>query len=485
MISPTNSKILAIVFASSVALALTTDKVLIFLLATLCLVTLIQFLVQLILFKNKPVQEKDLATGEFHPMISVHIPICNEPPELVCETILSVVKQDYENFEVIVLDNNTSNPNLWEPVASYCNNFPNVQFIHRAKLEGFKAGALNLCRRLTSKKAEYIFTVDADYILNESCLSHAIRQAAKHSEVGLIQFPQAYWNVSDRTIGMEEEYKHYFSIYSEGSNKKNAVLGTGTLSLISISALDQIGGWPQTSITEDAQLGIQLQLNGIKTVYVNNCVGRGIMPLQLKDIRKQRLRWVFGNFQTLISTIKLLRSGATVPRESCLQLLAWINLCGLPIVILFAHSTLSALYLVEFSPLVAILSLTVFLQHFLFKFALFLKSTGFKIKTSFLALFTHLAMFEEGAFGWWEALVGAKKPFLRTNKFGGNHTMAGLPMLLPSLFFLCSACLFFLDQTHAGLVSILIAITFLLSGIFTSSQISHARQVFESKKIEL
>ena len=43
----------------------------------------------------------------YQPMVSIHIPAYNEPPEILLETIKSVEAQDYPNFEVIILDNNT------------------------------------------------------------------------------------------------------------------------------------------------------------------------------------------------------------------------------------------------------------------------------------------------------------------------------------------------------------------------------------------
>jgi cellulose synthase/poly-beta-1,6-N-acetylglucosamine synthase-like glycosyltransferase len=57
----------------------------------------------------------------YQPMVSVHIPAYNEPPEILIATINAVEEMDYPNFEIVVLDNNTPDEAVWGPVAEYCN----------------------------------------------------------------------------------------------------------------------------------------------------------------------------------------------------------------------------------------------------------------------------------------------------------------------------------------------------------------------------
>ncbi|OYV42898.1 MAG: glycosyl transferase, partial [Acidocella sp. 20-57-95] len=54
------------------------------------------------------------------PKVSIHLPICNEPPQMVRLTLDALANLDYENFEVLVIDNNTMDPHIWEPVAEHC-----------------------------------------------------------------------------------------------------------------------------------------------------------------------------------------------------------------------------------------------------------------------------------------------------------------------------------------------------------------------------
>ncbi len=54
------------------------------------------------------------------PKVSIHVAICNEPPHMVRRTLDALAALDYPDFEVLVIDNNTTNPTLWEPVAEHC-----------------------------------------------------------------------------------------------------------------------------------------------------------------------------------------------------------------------------------------------------------------------------------------------------------------------------------------------------------------------------
>ena len=57
---------------------------------------------------------------------------------------------DYPDFEVIVIDNNTTDPALWRPVAEHCARLgARFRFFHLGIWPGFKAGALNFALRET------------------------------------------------------------------------------------------------------------------------------------------------------------------------------------------------------------------------------------------------------------------------------------------------------------------------------------------------
>ena len=47
------------------------------------------------------------------PMVSLHVPAHNEPPDMVIQTLRSLLRLDYPRYEVILIDDNTDDENLW------------------------------------------------------------------------------------------------------------------------------------------------------------------------------------------------------------------------------------------------------------------------------------------------------------------------------------------------------------------------------------
>ena len=64
----------------------------------------------------KPVEVSEDAL----PMVSVHVPAYNEPPDMMIETLDALAQLDYPRYEVIVIDNNTRDPAVWQPVRDHC-----------------------------------------------------------------------------------------------------------------------------------------------------------------------------------------------------------------------------------------------------------------------------------------------------------------------------------------------------------------------------
>ncbi len=61
-----------------------------------------------------------LAPEAFAPKVSIHVPACCEPPEMLCATLDAVAKLDYPNVECVVIINNTPDPAFWRPVEEHC-----------------------------------------------------------------------------------------------------------------------------------------------------------------------------------------------------------------------------------------------------------------------------------------------------------------------------------------------------------------------------
>ena len=234
--------------------------------------------------------------GTALPKVSIHVPVCNEPPEMVRQTLDALSRLDYPDFEVLVIDNNTADPALWEPVAQHCARLgPRFRFFHLGSWPGFKAGALNFAFGETAPDAEIIGIIDSDYVVAPDWLRSMVPAFADPA-VGFTQSPQDYRDLDGLLFKrlMFWEYAGFFRIGMVTRNERNAIIQHGTMTLIRRAAIARAGGWAEWCITEDSELGLRLMHAGWKSVYAEESFGRGLMPDDFAAYRKQRRRWAYG-----------------------------------------------------------------------------------------------------------------------------------------------------------------------------------------------
>jgi cellulose synthase/poly-beta-1,6-N-acetylglucosamine synthase-like glycosyltransferase len=234
------------------------------------------------------------------PMVSLHVPAHNEPPEMVIETLRSLLRLDYPRYEIILIDDNTDDEALWRPVEAWCERH-GVKFAHLDNWPGYKSGALNYAlRRLTSPEADVIGVVDSDYQIEPGFLRRCAPPFAD-PWIGFVQSPQDYrdWTQARYYRRLYYSYKYFFAVSQPSRNEHDGAIFAGTMGLIRRVALDELGGWDEWCITEDAELSLRLLQAGWSGLHVDQSWGRGIMPLTFEALKGQRYRWCFGGIQLL------------------------------------------------------------------------------------------------------------------------------------------------------------------------------------------
>jgi cellulose synthase/poly-beta-1,6-N-acetylglucosamine synthase-like glycosyltransferase len=234
------------------------------------------------------------------PMISLHVPAHNEPPDMVIETLRSLLSLDYPRYEIILIDDNTDDESLWRPVQTWCHQH-GLKFAHLDDWPGYKSGALNYAlRRLTSPQAELIGVVDSDYQIEPGFLRRCA-PAFADPWIGFVQSPQNYrdWAFSQYYRRLYYSYAYFFAVSQPSRNEHDGAIFAGTMGLIRRVALDALGGWDEWCITEDAELSLRLLRAGWSGQHVDESFGHGIMPLTFEALKGQRYRWCFGGIQLL------------------------------------------------------------------------------------------------------------------------------------------------------------------------------------------
>jgi exo-beta-1,3-glucanase (GH17 family)/cellulose synthase/poly-beta-1,6-N-acetylglucosamine synthase-like glycosyltransferase len=379
------------------------------------------------------------------PLVSIHIPACREPPDMLRQTLDSIAKLDWPNFECILVVNNTPDPNMWEPVEEHCRKLGSrFKFVNAERLAGFKAGALRLALDHTDPKAEIIGVLDADYTVDPDWLKDLV-PAFDTPSVGLVQAPQDHRDGGRSVLhaSMNREYAGFFDIGMVQRNEVNAIVSHGTMCLLRRSALMDAGNWSSDTIVEDADLGLALMARGWETHYTSRRYGWGLLPSDFAAYKRQRHRWAYGGVQLIKKHWRAFLPGRSritaqqrgeylfgwltwLGAESLGVLLAILNLAFVPFV---AFGAIAVPAVVLTIPVLA--AFGVMLLHFLALYRARVRSPFF---ASLGAAFAAMALQLTVARAVGEGLFKDGVPFLRTAKGSGGHVSERFPAFWEATF---------------------------------------------------
>ncbi|HHG4371744.1 beta-(1-3)-glucosyl transferase [Pseudomonas aeruginosa] len=376
------------------------------------------------------------AAQAYRPKVSIHVPCYNEPPELLKQTLDALARLDYPDYEVLVIDNNTRDPAVWQPVEAHCARLgERFRFFHVAPLEGFKAGALNFALGHVAADVEVVAVIDADYCVDPDWLRHMVPHFGD-PRIAVVQSPQDYRDQHESAFKRlcYAEYKGFFHIGMVTRNDRDAIIEHGTMTMIRRSVLDELR-WPEWCITEDAELGLRVFEKGLSAAYFERSYGKGVMPDTFIDFKKQRFRWAYGAIQIMKRhTDALLRGrgpdGSRLTRGQRYHFVAgWLPWIADGLNIFFTLGALlwsAAMIIVPKRvdpPLLifAILPLALFVFKVGKILFLYRRTVGVDLRDSFFAALAGLSLSHTIAKAVLYGFVTRGIPFFRTPKMRSSH----------------------------------------------------------------
>jgi len=410
---------------------------------------------------------------EHLPLVSIHIPACREPPDMLRQTLDAVAALNWPNFECVVIVNNTPDPEMWSPIEDHCRLLgPRFKFLRADQLQGFKAGALRLALDHTAPAAEIIGVLDADYVVHPDWLKDLVPAFADPA-VGLVQAPQDHRDAS-RTITqvtMNREYAGFFDIGMVERNEVNAIVVHGTMCLIRREALIAAGSWSSDTIVEDTDLGLSLLEQGWRAHYTQNRYGFGLLPSDFAAYKRQRHRWAYGGVQLIKKHWRAFLPGRSrlTPQQRSQYLFGWLTWLGAE-----ALGVLIAILNLIWMPLVAFLGIAVpeavltlpvlatfavMLLHFM---VLYRTRVQAPISASLGAAISAMALQLTVGRAVADGLIRERLPFVRTAKGGTSRWSQAFPALwegvLGGLLVLGALTLYLTNQQQVHEISIFSAV---------------------------
>lgn len=264
------------------------------------LVALVQSTTHRLMFlKEYKPEIKTLQDMETLPTVDILIATYNEPVSILRNTVAAAVGQKYphDRFTVFVCDDGRR-----DEVRQLAEEFGAVWSI-RDEHKHAKAGNLNNCLQ-NYAKSELFMVLDADMIAKSTFLEKTVGYFSDPA-MALVQAPQVFYNPDPFQNNLQlydaipNEQDFFMREVEQRRSQFNAVLNVGTNAVFRRSAIDDIGGIPVGTITEDMATSMLLQARGYKTAFVNETLAMGLSPDVFSDYVVQRDRWCRGNIQVL------------------------------------------------------------------------------------------------------------------------------------------------------------------------------------------
>lgn len=228
------------------------------------------------------------------PFVSVVLPVYNEAS--VIGRLLNVVtKIDYPNYEVIVADDSTDKAmarhlKVWKRKIK-------VKVVHRNERRGFKAGAINNALQYANKKCKYVLIFDADYMPRKEIIWQMLADFSS-SDIAAVQgYTQHTLNAPKNFLTKSSSLAFSsFSLVDVAVRKRlnGFVPVFGSVFMITKDSLTRIGGFDESSITEDWELASRLTLKGYKVFYDEGIVVPAECPSTFNVLLRQQMRWAEG-----------------------------------------------------------------------------------------------------------------------------------------------------------------------------------------------
>ena len=261
--------------------------------------------------------------SKYYPDVDVFIATHNEPLDILYKTANACTFMEYPDKSKVHIyfcdDGNR------ESVAKLAKEL-GIGYLGLADNKDAKSGNLN--NALSKTSSPLIATFDADMIPQRTFLMKTVPyfflpyfikedgvwrkrtedEIDEDYKIGLIQTPQSFYNpdlfqfnlYSENSIPNEQDF--FSREINIMRNSSNAIAYTGSNTVIARRAMEDIGGFPLNTITEDFETSIRIQKEHYVTYATSEIQAAGLTTTDFKSMIKQRKRWARGIIQSLQNT---------------------------------------------------------------------------------------------------------------------------------------------------------------------------------------
>ena len=247
-------------------------------------------------YQKRKLKKHPIVVNEnFKPFVTVMIPAHDEE-SVIRNTVENILKMNYPNFEVIVIDDRSSD-NTASVIKDLEAKHEQVRALIREK-DAFpgKSAVLNDAFKIAHGEAILVF--DADATVEPDFLNKLVPHL-EPADVGAVQARKIIRNKDVNFLTRCQNNEYTFDTYLQVSRDaiKGAVELRGNGELIKRKALEDIDGWNNYTITDDLDMSTRLHIKGWDVRFCPDaCVyEEGIV--YVLPLFRQRRRWLEGTIR--------------------------------------------------------------------------------------------------------------------------------------------------------------------------------------------
>lgn len=249
----------------------------------------------LLLLYDKFTDKGSESPNSFRPKVSIIVPAHNEG-KVIERNIESLISLSYSNKEIIVVDDNSSDDTYLKakPYAAR----GDIILVRRREPHSNKAMAVKYGSAFAS--GEIIVCIDADTILQNEGLVRIVEPFSDPKVVGVAGNVRVY---NTRSL-LEKIQSYEYLVAMEMGRKFQSLLQIlliipGAFGAFRRKVMKAIGGIDTDTITEDFDFVLKLRKTGYKIVFAQKAIAWTVVPNTLSGWFRQRVRWAYGQLQSI------------------------------------------------------------------------------------------------------------------------------------------------------------------------------------------